>query len=380
MSNGLKHHSSEHSATNGLVQLNQCNDKILTAQVCFVDGDYKPLHMKKTRLRVFDVDMGQNPERKGPEAVQFHCPGGSFEVYGPNPPYVSWTAGKPSVQEEVGYHGLTKHTYTCPDDEIVTVWAHLDGTLNDNPESAVPAELTAEQQKRTLLIEFHDTECANLTFASMPPFYRQVEGNGGGGWDISQNAANGGNPLNDTRRLTYESFDGLEDGPCPFDGGGRNNFIAGYFDENDMLDCDQLPPPKPPPRPTDCKNGSRTNAVKTNAKGVGAWGGTCTCPDGSEYQVGTTLTNYSTPQPPALTRTLGTTPACLFQRLLLLLTPRLTLTLLCPCLLPGGRPGYRQQLHRRAASGAARLLRREAGQDQPLRGRLVGPEGRLPRV
>ena len=35
-----------------------------------------------------------------------------------------------------------------------------------------------------------------------------------------------------------------------------------------------------------CKNGSRTNVVKTNAKGVGEWGGSCTCPDGSEYPAG----------------------------------------------------------------------------------------------
>jgi hypothetical protein len=28
------------------------------------------------------------------------------------------------------------------------------------------------------------------------------------------------------------------------------------------------------------------NVVEDNAKGVGGWGGTCTCPDGQSYQVG----------------------------------------------------------------------------------------------
>jgi hypothetical protein len=326
LANGLKHHSEEHNVTTGLMQLNQCNDRIVTAQVCFVDGDYKPLHMRKTRLRVLDLDMGKDPERKGPQTVQFHCPGGTFEVYGDTPPYVSWTAGAPvEVQKDAGHHGLSKYTYKCPADDLVTVWARMDGTLDDDPESAAPVDLTREQQKRTLLIEYHDTECTNLTFASMPPFYRQLEGNGGSGWDLSQRGDNGGNPLNTTRRLTYEAFDGLVDGPCSWDGRGRNIFIAGSYDESDPLDCDLSPPPPPtpqadispppstraspakanpysapstsaenpsaaPPTVTACKSGSRTNVVKTNAKGVGAWGGSCTCPDGSEYPAGDLVT------------------------------------------------------------------------------------------
>ena len=309
LGNGLKHHSSEHSSTAGLVQLNQCNDKIVTAQVCFVDGDYKPVHMKKARLRIFDIDMGKNPKRKGPETVQFSCPGGTFVLYGGTHPYVSWNAGKPiEVEKDAGYHGLTKYTYRCPEQELVTVWASMDGAAGKDAESAVPSELTLEQLKRTLTIEFRDTECANLTFANMPSSYRQVEG----GWDLHLNAANGGNPLNGTRRLTYEAFDGLEDGPCPWDGSGRNNFISGYYDKHDMLTCDPppsaspsaappiappaappaAPPTSPRPLPDTCK-GPRKNVLKPNAKGVGTWGGSCTCPDGSEYEVGDLVTTSS---------------------------------------------------------------------------------------
>ena len=81
--------------SDGLIQINQCNNKVMTAQVCFASVDNNAVYMKKARLRIFDIDMGTDPNRLGPEAVQFHCPGGTFEVYGDTPPYVSWNAGHP---------------------------------------------------------------------------------------------------------------------------------------------------------------------------------------------------------------------------------------------------------------------------------------------
>ena len=46
------------------------------------------------------------------------------------------------------------------------------------------------------------------------------------------------------------------------------------------------PPPHPPRTPPAPYPAGFTNVVHTNAPGVGGWGGTCTCPDGSVYQVG----------------------------------------------------------------------------------------------
>jgi hypothetical protein len=60
--------------------------------------------------------------------------------------------------------------------------------------------------------------------------------------------------------------------------------------------CPEEVEPQPPavtapaPKKVTCRGGSRTNVVKTNAKGVGAWGGSCTCPDGSEYPAGDLVT------------------------------------------------------------------------------------------
>ena len=93
MGNGQKN---EGEFSDGLLQINQCNNKVMTAQVCFSSVDNTPIFMKKARLRIFDIDMGSDPNRLGPEAVQFSCPGGHFEVYGDTPPYVSWVAGQPA--------------------------------------------------------------------------------------------------------------------------------------------------------------------------------------------------------------------------------------------------------------------------------------------
>eukprot|EP00964_Phaeocystis_antarctica_P093392 scaffold60245_cov49-Phaeocystis_antarctica.AAC.3 len=149
MGNGKKIHN---RLSADLININQCNDKVFTARTCFVDGDQKPVLMKAARIRVFDIDMGDNPTREGPETIQFSCPGGTFEVYGETPPYVSWTAGKPfSVKHKATYNGLTKYKYNCPKagpNELVTIWASLElGEPEvEHPTSAAPADLTVKQQ------------------------------------------------------------------------------------------------------------------------------------------------------------------------------------------------------------------------------------------
>ena len=340
LGNGQK---DEHRISEGLIQLNQCNERSLDALVCFVEVDHKAIFMHDVRIRLFDFDMGKyrKTKKRGPEAVQFHCPGGFFEVYGDSPPYISWPAGKPvSVTPNGTYNGLTVHRYKCPDIHPVTMWAHLDGTHADNPTTPDLTSLTAGQEMRMVLIEFKESQCVPMTFASMPARYRQVEE----GWPLTD-ASNGGNPLNGTRKLDYAHFEDLKDEPCEWNGAGRNIQLSGYFDQSDVRMCDHPPPAASPPPPAPaaaptaaptaapdaapcnatadaapttspaaaptsapapsmpapnnpaaastapltfpvCKNGSRTNVVKTNAKGVGEWGGSCTCPDGSEYPAG----------------------------------------------------------------------------------------------
>ena len=145
MGNGKKSHN---RLSPDLININQCNDKVFTARTCFVDGDHNPILMKAARLRVFDIDMGDNPTREGPEAVQFSCPGGTFELYGRRPPYVSWTAGQPfSVEKKATPNGLTKYRYNCPPagpNELVTLWAsqELGEPEIEPPISAAPVRPT----------------------------------------------------------------------------------------------------------------------------------------------------------------------------------------------------------------------------------------------
>jgi len=279
MGNGKKIHN---RLSADLININQCNDKVFTARTCFVDGDQKPVLMKAARIRVFDIDMGDNPTREGPETVQFSCPGGTFEVYGKTPPYVSWTAGKPfSVQKKATYNGLTKYRYNCPKagpNELVTIWASLElGEPEiEPPISAAPADLTVKQQERMVMIEYKDVECVDLTYAAMPPAYRQQEsgseagGNRSHGWDSGLDSSNGGNPLNDSRPINYKRFKDLIKGHCgggeygqtflsrpgQNHGGGRNIQLSGFVDPNDIANCTKQPkdcakkvPPPPEPEP-----------------------------------------------------------------------------------------------------------------------------------
>lgn len=279
MGNGKKIHN---RLSPDLININQCNDKVFTARTCFVDGDHNPILMKAARLRVFDIDMGDNPTREGPEVVQFSCPGGTFELYGRRPPYVSWTAGQPfSVAKKATPNGLTKYRYNCPPagpNELVTIWAsqELGEPEIEPPISAAPAHLSVAQQERMVMIEYHDVQCADLTFAAMPPAYRQqaagsVEaGNRSHGWDVHRDSSNGGNPLNDSRPINYKRFKDLIKGHCgggeygqtflsrpgQHHGGGRNIQLSGFVDPNDRANCTKQPkdcakklPPPPEPEP-----------------------------------------------------------------------------------------------------------------------------------
>jgi len=276
MANGKKVHN---RLSEDLININQCNDKVFTARTCFVDGDQKPVLMKSARIRVFDIDMGDNPTREGPEAVQFSCPGGTFEVYGKTPPYISWTAGKPFlVQQKATYNGLTKYKYNCPANELVTIWGSMElGEASVGvPTSVAPAELTVAQQERMVMIEYRDVQCVDLTYAAMPPAYRQLESgtvegkNRSHGWDVRLDASHGGNPLNGSKPINYKTFKDLIKGHCgggefgqtyqsrpgQNHGGGRNIQLAGFVDPNDPANCTKQPkdctkkiPPPPKPDP-----------------------------------------------------------------------------------------------------------------------------------
>ena len=279
MGNGKKIHNRK---SDDLIQINQCNDKVFTARTCFMDSEQKPILMKSARLRVFDIDMGDNPTREGPEAVQFSCPGGTFEVYGKSPPFVSWTAGRPFlVQKKATHNGLTKYKYNCPaqgPNELVTLWASME--LGEAPvgetASAAPHEVTVAQQERLVLIEFKNVECVDLTYAAMPPAYRELAsgtvkgGNRSHGWNLRRNSLHGGNPLNGSLPINYDTFKDLQPGHCgggefgqtylsrpgQNHGGGRNIQISGYINLDDKANCTlprdctkkiPIPPTKPEP-------------------------------------------------------------------------------------------------------------------------------------
>ena len=71
LGNGQK---DEHRISEGLIQLNQCNERSLDALVCFVEVDHKAIFMHDVRIRLFDFDMGKYRKKKkrGPEAP--FCP------------------------------------------------------------------------------------------------------------------------------------------------------------------------------------------------------------------------------------------------------------------------------------------------------------------
>merc|ERR1711998_34055 len=59
------------------------------------DAKDQPVELKRASVRVFLTDMIGNadPEKVGPKAFQFKCPGGTFETFGDYGPYVSHNVG-----------------------------------------------------------------------------------------------------------------------------------------------------------------------------------------------------------------------------------------------------------------------------------------------
>ncbi len=300
MGNGKKINNAESA---DLVQINLCKGRMMTVQACFVNDKRQPIKMRTARLRIFDLDMGSKEAQNGPEAVQFKCPGGTFQVFG-KPPYMSYTVGQPiSVEEGATPAGQTKYTYKCPDDDYVTMWSSREGTLADSPTSTDYSEWALEDKKKMedsmILVSYQDVSCVNITMANMPPMYRQESWEEGGmsstGWDTEFDASAGGNPLNTTLPLTYknfaqvvkdgQTFDGLQKGHCPWNGVGRNWLFAGYTDRKEPLDC---PLPSAEALRADKAAAARyaENVVEQGPGVAGGFGGECTCPDGTTYLVG----------------------------------------------------------------------------------------------
>ena len=259
-----------------LLEVNLCQSKFLKLDACFkrtVSGE--AVTMNHITLRVFDLDHPEKP-RIGPEAVQFNCAGGTFAVFrdtaNDEPLYVSHNAGHPS-ESDTEAATVKKLTYTCPDDRV-TVWSHMDGTDADNPNSV--ASLNAHQEQKSLLINFKDVECAELTFAILPNQYRQdgadcnkkwqtkkgMKANGCDGADDNggtvttvaaypfKKRSEGGNPLNGTLVLNETNFPGLATGPCPAATSGRNWLFTTWSDPTVAACPPSHPPPSlPPPSP-----------------------------------------------------------------------------------------------------------------------------------
>ena len=272
MSNGRKRGT---QMSEELVQLNLCWDKIVTVEMCFEDELGSTVHMGEVRLKIFDMDMHDGG---GPEAVQFKCPGGTFTVYGEHP-HVSYTAGKP-IRTTPGAttNMLTEYEYACPDDDYVTLWSIDDKKVDApfDPTTTNPGDLSAQAESSLVLIEWKAMTCIEMTIANMPPEFRQNEWSHNGvktheGFLYGKNDEEGGNPLNTSRKLSYENFDLLTPGQCPLcvkmitdDNGNRvckpqrsrDWYFSGYYNpaevrhanSTDGLECH--PPPAPPPPPT----------------------------------------------------------------------------------------------------------------------------------
>ena len=230
-----------------LLEVNLCQSKVLKLDACFEQTETdEPVRMDHATLRVFDLDHQAKPS-VGPEVVQFNCAGGTFAVFrdtaNPKPPYVSYNAGQPT-ESDTAVATVKKLTYTCPDDRV-TVWSSMDGTDADNP--ADTSSLTPEQEQKSLLINFKDVECAELTFGILPNQYRQEGADcqddgckgaaANGGTEVTKlkydpkKGSEGGNPLNGTLELNVDNFPGLSTGPCPAATSGRNWLFTTWMDE-----------------------------------------------------------------------------------------------------------------------------------------------------
>jgi len=274
----------------GLLQLNMCNERSQAIDLCFEDEDQKPIEMKKARIQILDIDMAPAVGMKGPEAIQFSCPGGQITLYG-TPPWHTMTHEPHTIDKDwytvPGQEGKTldRYIYDCPGEDKVTFWSKRNGLMTDNPESTEGAsELTMDS---LVQVELVDTTCQRFNFANMPPGYRQEAWEARylqpgdkkkttyshPGYETGKHARDGGNPLNQTELpldadfpvpsattdangnafidADGDSHGGIKTGDCAADGGGRNFQFAGFYNPTDLATCDPPPPPPlaPPPPP-----------------------------------------------------------------------------------------------------------------------------------
>ncbi len=254
--NGAKIHS---SLIKNMLQINQCTERSMVVTGCFQNDEEEPVMMQRAAIRIFDIDQQYYP-KSGPEAMQFNCYPGTFDVFGENHMYVSWNAGQPEIEPDFTQNGLDKYTYTCPD-ELVTLWSSVSGTTADNPTDADASMLTASQEEKSVVINFANSECFEITMASLPPEYRQV------GWKKKEfgrccgshdsypwkKSSQGGNPLNGSTPLNAANFPGaIFEGDCGLGASGRNWMLGGYLHEDGLCASPppSLTPPHAPPSPS----------------------------------------------------------------------------------------------------------------------------------
>jgi len=193
----------------GMLQINLCSERLLKLSNCFKDGQDKTTVMKRATLRVILTDMIGNadPEKVGPKALQFKCPGGTFELFGNYAPYVGLGANDfLAIKESFTVNGQAKRTYRCPENDVVTLWSRRRALLPDTSLSFV-------LESSTVVINFANTDCADFTFANMPVSLRQTS-TANGALFPSVAAKDGGNPLNSTTPITVANFPGLQTGEC----------------------------------------------------------------------------------------------------------------------------------------------------------------------
>jgi hypothetical protein len=204
--NGLKF---DRNLTDGMIQINLCSERVLKLSTCFKDAKDQPVELKRASIRVFLTDMIGNadPEKVGPKAFQFKCPGGTFETFGDYGPYISHNVGDYiAVADSFTINGQKKRTYKCPEQEIVTLWSRRRKLLPDT-------SLEFVMESATVLINFADTDCADFTFANMPKALRQTSSTNAPLFPYEA-AVDGGNPLNGTTPITVANFAGLQTGEC----------------------------------------------------------------------------------------------------------------------------------------------------------------------
>merc|ERR1712167_252424 len=122
------------------LQINLCSERLLKLSNCFKDGQDKTTVMKRATLRVILTDMIGNadPEKVGPKALQFKCPGGTFELFGNYAPYVGLGANDfLAIKESFTVNGQAKRTYRCPENDVVTLWSRRRALLPDTSLSFV---------------------------------------------------------------------------------------------------------------------------------------------------------------------------------------------------------------------------------------------------